>query len=248
MTHLIFDTETTDKLVKGATPFDPRQPHLLEIAAVLLDSNFREVDAWVTLVRPAPGVQVSPGALAAHGISTARATAEGVAAHEALQEFNALASRANVLWAYNADFDRMILTIAALRAKVAMPWAAAPLHCAMNLMTEHCKIPSPWGAGYKWPKLQEAHVHATGAPFENAHSALADVRATGRVLKWLSTQANWPYEAVHSSSAAKRPSGLDGVRVMEGTKQAPTAPSPVEPAPAARRETFSIPIAHIQTR
>lgn len=31
------------------------------------------------------------------------------------------------------------------------------LDCPMKLSTDICKIPSPRGRGYKWPKVQEAY-------------------------------------------------------------------------------------------
>lgn len=52
--------------------------------------------------------------------------------------------------------------------------------CTMNESTDLCKIPGPYG--YKWPKLEELHKHLFGKTFDNAHDALADVRATARCL------------------------------------------------------------------
>jgi DNA polymerase III subunit epsilon len=55
----------------------------------------------------------------------------------------------------------------------------------MQDMTDICCLPSPWGKGYKWPKLHEAHRHCFGKEFEDAHDALADVRACAKVFFWL---------------------------------------------------------------
>lgn len=36
------------------------------------------------------------------------------------------------------------------------------LPCPMKLSTDICKLPSPRGYGYKWPKVEEAHKHFFG--------------------------------------------------------------------------------------
>ena len=36
------------------------------------------------------------------------------------------------------------------------------LACPMKLSTDICKLPSPRGVGYKWPKVEEAHKHFFG--------------------------------------------------------------------------------------
>ena len=36
------------------------------------------------------------------------------------------------------------------------------LPCPMKLSTDICKIPSPKGFGFKWPKVEEAHKHFFG--------------------------------------------------------------------------------------
>ena len=42
---------------------------------------------------------------------------------------------------------------------------------------------APGKRGYKWPTLQEAFTHFTGAPFVGAHGAMADAQACREVYR-----------------------------------------------------------------
>lgn len=266
--HLVLDTETTGKLVKGLPAFHARQPWLMELGAVLLDDQFNEVNTFVMLCRLPANVTVEPGAFDAHGLTAAHCNSLGDEPAEVLHKFNGLVARAQYVWAYNMAFDSQILLGAYVRARMPYGLQTAKTLCAMELMTPHCKIPAPWGSGYKWPRLQQAHVHATGHEFDGAHSALADVRATGRVLKWLSGQADWPLRVgapfslrengecarCTGGSSAQSPSpALAGVQarrdsVGEKTSHDGAGVRDVRDGTLIQRATFHIPIAHIQTR
>ncbi len=252
--HLVLDTETTGKLVKGLPAFHERQPWLMELGAVLLDDQFNEVDNLVMLCKIPINVTVEPGAFAAHNLSAAHCNSLGDDPDKVLTLFNQLIARAQYVWAYNMAFDSQILLGAYVRARMPYGLQTAKTLCAMELMVPHCKIPAPWG-GYKWAKLQQAHVHATGQEFDGAHSALADVRATGRVLKWLSGQANWPLVGAAPICPAPRSGrpgmGATGVTEGDGAVQVdakPTNDNYLETPGTSARPTFHIPIAHIQTR
>lgn len=39
---------------------------------------------------------------------------------------------------------------------------AKKLPCPMKLSTDLCQLPSPRGIGFKWPKVEEAHLHFFG--------------------------------------------------------------------------------------
>lgn len=49
------------------------------------------------------------------------------------------------------------------------------LDCPMKLSTDICKIPSPRGFGYKWPKVEEAHLFFFGdVGYVEAHRGADD--------------------------------------------------------------------------
>jgi DNA polymerase-3 subunit epsilon len=168
-----YDTETTGlpnwKLPSG----DPAQPHLVQLAGILADTETRSVVSSIDLIIRPDGWEIPEVVTAIHGITTERALKVGVSEAEAFAAFIALwGGRQRI--AHNRTFDQRIMRIAAKRyADEALieRWADKATHgCTMMDSKE------PMGMS-KWPKLSEAYKHFTGKPLENAHSAMADARA-----------------------------------------------------------------------
>ena len=167
---VIFDCETTGT--------DRVQDQIVELCVqrgLCSDPETME-DGAVTTWRIKPAVPIHPGAQAVHGITMAELegcpTFGGVA--DAIAEVFA---NADVIVGYNVTFD-----IEMLQAEYA------------RLGPEHALAVDFFGGGKQivdafrlWQQceprsLQHAHQRFVGNPFEAAHSASADVAATGRVL------------------------------------------------------------------
>ena len=187
-----FDTETTSLPIWKEPSDHPSQPHLVELAAVLVDTESREeVDAYTRLVRP-DGWTIPAETAAVHGIMTERALAEGDPEDDVIERFLAMADEANGLAAFNIDFDLRIMRIAMLRfgmtKSLCDAWQARqrPL-CLMRASTPFCKLPptdkmmAAGRRGFKNPKLAEACEALLGEKVEGVHAALVDVRATVRI-------------------------------------------------------------------
>ena len=172
MSVLVVDTETA-----GLRAADGGPGRLVQLAWVRLGEDGDEVEARSMLVRP-EGFAVSPEAEAVHGISAARARAEGMSLYEALTALAEAASGVREVVAHNADFDRAVLAAEAERLGMADPLARHTWVCTMRMGTPVCRIPRP--GGWKSPTLGELHRHLFGSGFEGAHDALADARAGAR--------------------------------------------------------------------
>ena len=181
---LFYDTETTGMINRNESYTHDSQPRLVQLAAVLVDESFVERCSISVIVRP--GVPIPAEATGVHGISDDTAKTYGVASAAAVNVFVSMLSRAKLQVAHNIEFDFQVMSAAFHRAW-ASPLPDVLQFCTMKAMTPHCKLPGN-RVCYKWPKLQEAHVHCFGAEFEGAHDALADVRACMRVFKWLKGQ------------------------------------------------------------
>ncbi len=179
---LFFDTETTG-LADFRAPIDaPSQPRLVQLAAILTTDDLQEISAVNLRVRP-DGFVIPAQAAGVHGVTTEMATATGIRGGAALEVFIALAQPASVLVAFNFDYDRIVMGNEFAKCGFAQSiFELRPGFCAMKPMTNVCRLPG--ARGYKWPKLQEAYQHCFGKPFEKAHDALADVRATIAVYGW----------------------------------------------------------------
>lgn len=194
--YLIFDTET-DGLVNHKQEYDhPDQPHIVQLAAILLDRKLQEVCSLATIIRP-DGWEMPPSVLEGtglsleeareqriklpacdiHGITQEIAMEKGAPASMVFQLFDNMAEQAGIAICHNCSFD-YIAVQAEFHRRGWNHNIPEDRICTMKSTTDYCKIPGKFG--WKWPKLQELHQFLFGEEFEGAHDALADVRATAR--------------------------------------------------------------------
>jgi DNA polymerase-3 subunit epsilon len=187
MTIIFFDTETTD-LPDYKSPAGPHQPHVVQLAAVLVDGSSER--SLVTLVQP-DGWVIDPAAQATHGITLTRAQAEGVPIAQAIAQFDELLAQADLAVAHNVRFDRLLMDSEYLRLGRRADWPAT--FCTMQACTDIVRLPGYRGA-YKWPRLEEAFRHFFHRPPAGAHDALADVRTCMAVFEELTRRGVAPGE------------------------------------------------------
>jgi DNA polymerase-3 subunit epsilon len=175
MKLLSFDTETTGLPNWGIPSNDAAQPHLVEIAAQLVDTSTREtLDEMSFIIKPDGwSWDESSEAFQKHGITMERAMDEGIPEISALDQFMVMYERCDVRMAFNTVFDNRILRIAQMRYRfdpeAMRSWKEdKDLYvCAMRLAQKHI--------GGKTPSLVKAHAHFFGEDvFKETHRALAD--------------------------------------------------------------------------
>lgn len=183
---LFFDTETTGLPLFSEPSEDPRQPHIVQLAASLVDLDTREVVAELNVLTKPDGWESEPKALETHGITTERGLAEGIPEGEALDLFLAMYARAVVRIAHNEQFDARLVRICIKRFKaddeLADAWKAGKAECTLKLATPILKLPpteamlrSRFKNNFKSANLQEAFKYFTGQELEGAHDAMVDV-------------------------------------------------------------------------
>lgn len=99
---------------------------------------------------------------------------------QVLNKFISVSKQAKVLVGHNVSFDINIVGAELLRIKSDYSIANKTNIDTMLKSINYCAIPSGFSYGdkYKWPKLQELHMKLFGYEFEEAHDAMADIRAT----------------------------------------------------------------------
>lgn len=180
-----YDTETTGLPLFNQPSEHPDQPHIVQLAAALVDLDTRETVASLDIVVRPDGWTIPDEVAAVHGITTEHAAAVGVPESLALSLFLELWGRRTRI-AHNEQFDARIIRIAQHRAGELEPeldaWKAGIARCTARLATPIVKCPPTAkmiAAGrkhYKTANLGEAVQFFTGKPLENAHSAMADVK------------------------------------------------------------------------
>lgn len=177
MNILFYDTET-DGLPKGGI-----YPHIVQIAAIL-DDGSEELETLCEIIKP-NGFEIPEEASAIHGISTERALKEGKDLKMILSRFLAMAERADLIVCHNIGFDMPVVSQELERVGLSEEALEdKEIFCTMLASTDICQIKfasNQRRPGYKWPKLIEAHQYFFKEGFDDAHDALADVRACRRV-------------------------------------------------------------------
>src|SRR5215213_12020108 len=199
--NLFFDTETSG-LPENRFPADhPSQPHIVQIAAILTNEAGAEISSINFIVKP-DGYEIPEHVSRVHGITTEKAHRCGVPIKLALRSFHHLACLATNCIAHNISFDVQMVDIEA--ARLGKQIEGKKRFCTMEATRNIVAIPPTSkmvAAGFntfKSPKLIESYTHIFGKGFDDAHDALADVRACRDIYFWLKKQhpASAPNEQV----------------------------------------------------
>lgn len=197
MSILVFDTETTGLPDWGQPSDSPQQPHLVQLAMLLLDEEFNERASVSVIIRP-DGWTIPEEVTKIHGITTEKAMDLGVPEKVATELYvgmlHAAGLRTRLAVGHNVKFDLRIMRIAMLRAGFDKDWQEArkpETFCTMESSIKLVNLPPTEKmvrAGFtnpKPPKLSECIKHFFGEDLEGAHDALVDVRACVRIYRHL---------------------------------------------------------------
>ena len=180
MNILFYDNETTGKPDWHSPSEGENQPHIIQLAAALVDDETHKPIASMNLIIKPDGWVIPEDVVEVHGITTEHASQVGVPEEVALGTFLALWRASDVRVAHNEQFDARIIRIATKRfcdEQTQDEWKAGAKFCTMRNSTNICQIPTTNGRGkYKLPKLEESYFFMTGREMSDAHTAQGDVR------------------------------------------------------------------------
>lgn len=183
--ELFFDTETTGLPLFKEPATHPKQPDVIQLAAVLSTEN-EVVETLNYIINPSdinPGWTMNPFAEAAHGITTEMILDAGIKTQDAIDHLLSMLEQADLLVCHNTSFDQKLVEGAMHKAQYPyediIKISGGEYYCTMKSSTKMCGLKNKNGAP-KWPKLQELHQFLFGEEFVDAHDALADVMATRR--------------------------------------------------------------------
>ncbi|TFH51593.1 MAG: 3'-5' exonuclease [Lysobacterales bacterium] len=170
-----YDFETSDLPLFSEPSSDPRQPHIVQCAAVLVDMDTRKVLSSFDLVARPDGWETGEKALEIHGITTEYATAIGVPEIAIVYMLAGFEKIADLRVGHVEHFDARIMRIALKRFlgdTVADDFKAGEAQCTAKLAK-----PLMNRTGRGTVSLHDAHQHFLGTAFEGAHTALSDTLA-----------------------------------------------------------------------
>ena len=173
---LFYDTETTGLPDFKAPSEAEHQPHIVQLAAALVDSDTRKIMSSINLLVIPEAWHIPDEMSAIHGITTDIATDCGVEERNVLRIFLKLWCSCDFRVAFNESFDARIIRIAQHRynptEEKLEAWKSGKSECAMYGARAYTHLPKN-----KLPKLIEAYRHFFGTDFNGAHNAMNDVNA-----------------------------------------------------------------------
>lgn len=178
---LIFDTETTGLPLRDSAPYTDfsNWPRMVQLAWQVHDETGKMVHARNRIIKP-EGFTIPYSAEKIHGISTEKATAEGIPLADALSEFQKDLDQSRLIIGHNIAFDIDIVAVEFLRSGIQNQFTEIPRLCTKESSTEFCAIPGGKGGKFKWPNLSELYRKLFNESFAGAHNAAFDVAATAR--------------------------------------------------------------------
>lgn len=198
--YLFFDTETTGLPADYKASFKDvdNWPRIIQMAwAVFLEDGTQQhvhtglilPDGWEvpsveTFIKKGMSPEEAAGEKGAkfwidNGFTQQQNISEGNPIAYTLKAFINELNACKVLIAHNMSYDFPVVACEMFRANIKA--SNSPLKfCTKEATTDICKLPSPYGKGYKWPKLEELHRFLFDCDFEGAHDAKKDVLATAK--------------------------------------------------------------------
>lgn len=177
--YVFIDTETTGLPRNWNAPVGDLEnwPRLVQVAWALYDARNRNLGTSSYIVKP-QGFRIPANVERIHGISTAKALAEGKPVKIVLEALTAAIQEAEVVVAHNLRFDENVIGAEFLRQGLEIPFPGKRRICTMIETTDFCRLPGP--RGHKWPTLAELHAALFGQDFPESHDAEADVIACAK--------------------------------------------------------------------
>jgi DNA polymerase III subunit epsilon len=186
--YLFFDTETTGLPRNYRAPIEALEnwPRVVQLAWLMYSNSGKLLSENDNIIKP-EGFVIPEEATKIHGITTKKALANGNDLSLVLTQFASDIKKAHLVIAHNIDFDEKIIAAEFLRKSINHHLNNKPKICTMRSSTDFCKIPTFYSK-YKWPNLKELHIKLFECDFENAHNALADVKACAKCFFELKKQ------------------------------------------------------------
>lgn len=175
-----YDFETTGLPLYNDPSDDPRQPHIVQAAGIIADTESREIISTLDLITKPDGWVIPDDVAEIHGVTQERAEKYGVPEEDVVRMMIEMWKTAGARVAHNERFDMRLMRIALKRMGNIHcwdDWKEQKGECTGLLAKPIMQMGRKGKYGYKMPKLSEAYSHFCGKELENAHSAMPDAMA-----------------------------------------------------------------------
>lgn len=175
MKLLPFDSETTGMIFWKERSGLKKQPRMVQLAALLVDSETKETLESMDVIIEPDGWIIPQEAIDIHGITNEKAHDVGIPEKEVLEMWLDMWEKCTLRIAHNTTYDNRIIRIALKRyLPKLIPddiWKDREFYyCTLNNYKK-------WIGGKSGHTLEEAYKHFTGVELEGAHDAMVDTKA-----------------------------------------------------------------------
>lgn len=180
MTIVFFDTETTGLPRDYNAPSSKLDnwPRLVQLAWIVSDYDGNVISSENHIIIP-NGFEIPSISAAIHGITTEIAKSKGEKLVDVIDKFLGVLQNATAIAGHNISFDQHIVEAEILRCGRSNILKSIPSYCTMKLSANYCNILNS-NREVKWPTLQELFFKLYREKIEEAHNAMADIKATYR--------------------------------------------------------------------
>lgn len=177
MSILFFDTETTGIPINHDAPIAniDNWPRIVQLAWIICDNNRKIISQKNYIVKPMD-FTIPDSTVEIHGINMEYAEKVGKPIHHIIKEFSKAIDSVDIIVGHNINFDINVTGCEMYRLGISGFLEEKPNICTMKSSLEYCSFDTDYGSRY--PKLQELHTKLFSFPFENAHDAFSDIKAT----------------------------------------------------------------------
>ena len=187
MKVIVFDTETTGLIPKGATLNGDLNifPYILQFSYILYETDTCEIlTVSDDIIKIPENVGISKESINVHGITKVDCLLKGQDILRIIQKFMVCFENADLLVGHNLEFDLNILKIEMLRYVELFEEELNTLNnskkffCTMQETIDLCNIEKKSATGktyLKFPKLSELHEKLFNSSPNHLHNALNDI-------------------------------------------------------------------------
>jgi len=176
---LVFKTESSDIPDWPAPSENENQPHIVRLAALLIEDGPQEVIESMDVVVAQNGWESAPGAFETHGITKEYAEEVGISEAVAIEMFVSLWLKCDIRVAHNTTFENRVIRIGLKRFFPGLvsdeDWKDKDRY--FSTLQKAKKIMG----GKTGHTLPEVYKHFIGEEMDEVHDAMVDTQACAKI-------------------------------------------------------------------
>lgn len=179
--YIVFDTETNGLPPRGASKIDVNVwPRMRQLGYCVYNEKRQLIKEFDNLIIPDGWTIPNEKFFIENAPTIEEHFEKGIPLTAALKEFISNLNNSEYLIAHNINFDLSIIGNEMVRMNLKADKKLKRI-CTQDASINYCKLPNKNNyPGFKWPRLEELHYILFKENFDNAHDAMADVKATAR--------------------------------------------------------------------